>query len=245
LDAVDLARTLPNVPESLRRDLEDTVPASLQSIAAHDSGWRDGPDEGEGYYAMIAEEPASEGKPQPGNRLAAMGRALWSAHRVTKDQKYRTRALALGTYIKRRLTVTDGGAYIWPYWLPESAAVAATTRPASIVPEDSSHAGLTVAFPMLLAADGEVFTKEDAAGFAKTVNQGLTRLGDGVICSDIGGGTSAAHIDRLGYAAHWLAIAPLAPEVRDRIVPFYLRYKATPQPIELAYLIRFGRAAQD
>jgi hypothetical protein len=241
LDAVDLARTLPNVPEWLRHDLEETVPASLESIAAHDAAWRDGPSEGEGYYAMIAEEPTVEGKPQPGNRLSAMGRALWSAHRVTKDVKYRNRALALGLYIKQRLTVTEDGAYIWPYWLPESAAIAATTKPASIAPEDTSHAGLTMSFPILLAAEGELFTKEDAARFAKTVSQGMTRLDSGVIWSDIGGGMNAAQIERLGYPANWLVLAPLAPDVRSRIVPFYLRHKSMPRPIEMAYLIRFGR----
>jgi hypothetical protein len=237
LDAVLVARSLEGAGDDLRRDLEATVPAALESMGCHDDAWRDGPGADEGHYAMVGEEAASEGKPQPGNRLSAMGRALWCAYRVTGDAKHRDRALAMGRYIKRRLPVTDDGAYRWGYWL--SVEPWSTTRPAVAAPEDTSHASLTMSFPLMLANDGEVFTPEDMQRFGKAVVHGIARLDNGVLFGDVGG-RPASRPDLLGHPANWLQLAPHTPEVRDRIVPFYLRYKPTPLPSELAYLIRFG-----
>jgi len=243
LDAVLVARSMGGcVDEALRRDLEATVPAALDSIACHDAAWRDGPGAGEGHYVMLAEEASGEGKPQPGNRLSAMGRALWCAYRVTNEAKYRDRAIAMGHYIRRRLPVDDNGAYRWSYWLPITPLTA--TQPATAAPEDTSHASLTMAFPLMLANDGEVFTSEDMVRFGRAVVHGIGRLDNGVLFGDVGGLPSSSP-ERLGHPANWLQLAGYAPEVRERIVPFYLRYKPTPTPSELAYLIRYGDAAGD
>lgn len=239
LDAVHVARTLPRVPEQLRRDLEEAIAPALQSIAVHDDSWRDGPGDGEGHYIMLGEELSSEGRPQPGNRLSAMGRAMWSAYRVTKDEKYRARALALGRYIKRRLPIAASGAYVWPYWLPVSPV--STTQPADPNGryEDTSHGSLTMSFPLMLGEDGEVFTREDLTRFGKTVEFGVARLNNGILLGDVAGSTDSP-LAHLGHPANWLQLAPHAPAVRNGIVPFYLRYRRTPRPSELAYLIRFG-----
>jgi hypothetical protein len=240
LDAVDLARQLPGVSDDLRRDLEATAAQSIESLACHDDAWRDGPGDGEGHYVMLREEPSSEGKPQPGNRLAAMGRALYSAYRVTGDEKYLQRARALAHYIKRRLPVAANGAYLWSYWLPLKPV---TTPPPGLAPEDTSHGSLTMSFPALLASHGEVFTADDMKRFGQTVTHGVGRLGKGVLLGDVGG-MPASSPERLGHPANWLQLAPHAPEVRDAIVPFYLRYKPEPMPSEMAYLIRFGAPAE-
>jgi len=237
LDAADLARRMPGVPDDVRRELQAIVPPALESLACHDESWRDGPGDGEGHYVMLREEESSEGKPQPGNRLAAMGRALYAAYRVTKDEKFLQRTRALARYVKRRLPVAENGAYVWPYWLPIDPV--ATAVPGGAAPEDTSHGSLTMAFPALLAADGEVFTPDDMARFGKTVQHGIARLGNGVLLGDVGGLPSSSP-DGLGHPANWLQLAPYAPHVRDAIVPFYLRYKPTLQPSEMAYLIRFG-----
>ncbi|MGB7157982.1 MAG: hypothetical protein WBD40_07935 [Tepidisphaeraceae bacterium] len=237
LDAVHVARTMPTVPEPLLRDLEQTIAPALESLAIHDDAWRDGPGEGEAHYIMLGEEASSEGKPQPGNRLSGMGRALYAAYRVTKDEKYLNRSRALAQYIKRRLGVTEDGAYVWPYWLPLHPVT--TTQPAPQSAEDTSHGSLTMSFPTLLAADSEVFTRDDIARFGKTVEHGIARLDNGVLFCDVGGSTKLRPT-HLGHPANWLQLAPYAPVVRDRIVLFYLRYKPTPGPSELAYLIRFG-----
>jgi hypothetical protein len=239
LDAVYLARQLPAVPDQLRRDLDETVAPSLQSLACHDDAWRDGPGEGEGHYIMLHEEQSSEGKPQPGNRLSAMGRALYAAYRVTNDQKYLVRTRALARYIQRRLHVTENGAYVWSYWLPLEPVGAGERFNGT--PEDTSHGSLTMSFPLMLAADGEVFTAEQMNRFGKTVTQGIGRLGDGVLLGDVAGSASSKP-EVIGIATNWLQLVPYAPEVREPIVTFQLRYKAIVRPIDMAHLIRYGSA---
>jgi hypothetical protein len=240
LDAVYLGRQLPSVPAELRRDLDATVPALLESLACHEDAWRDGPGEGEGHYIMLHEEQSSEGKPQPGNRLGAMGRAQYAAYRVTKDQKYLDRTRALARYVERRLQVSDAGAYCWPYWLPLERVKPG--EPITDKPEDTSHGGLTMAFPAMLAEDGEVFTAEHMKRFGKTVTQGVGRLGDGVLLGDVGGSPTSKPERVSSTAVMWLQLVPYAPEVRERIVPFYLNHKPAATPWELAYLIRYGAA---
>lgn len=237
LDAVHLARQMPGVPDQVRRELEATIAPALESLACHDGAWRDGPGEGEGHYLMLNEEQSNEGRPQPGNRLSAMGRALYAAYRVTKEQKYLDRTRALARYIERRLQVTGTGAYVWPYWLPLEPVTPG--QPVTTTPEDTSHGGLTMSFPVMLAADGEVFTAEHMKRFGQSVTQGIGRLGDGVLLVDVGG-LPASKPENIGLAATWLQLAPYAPEVRKRIVPFYLQHKRVPRPWELACLIRFG-----
>lgn len=239
LDAVHAARQIAAVPDDVRRELEKTVTPALESLACHDDAWRDGPGEGEGHYIMLHEEQSSEGKPQPGNRLAAMGRALYAAYRVTNDETYLARTRALARYIERRLHVTDTDAYVWPYWLPLEPVTRG--EPITTTPEDTSHAALTMSFPAMLAADGEVFTAEHMKRFGRTVTERLGRLGDGVLLGDVGG-LASSKPQQIAIAAMWLQVAPYSPEVRDRIVPFYLKHRPVPQPWELAYLIRFGNA---
>jgi hypothetical protein len=239
LDAVHLGRTMSDVPDEVRRGLDETVTATLQSLGCHDDAWRDGPGEGEGHYVMLNEEPSSEGKPQPGNRLSAMGRALYAAYRVTKDEKYLIRTRALARYIERRLQVTESNAYIWPYWLPVDPVTPG--QPLTNKPEDTSHGSLTMAFPLMLAEDGEVFTAQHMKRFGRTVTQGMGRLGDGVLLGDVGGLPSSSPA-MLGVPTIWLQLAPYAPEVREPIIQFYLRHVPKPRHIDIAYLIRFGAA---
>jgi hypothetical protein len=167
-----------------------------------------------------------------------MGRALYAAYRVTKQQKYLDRTRALARYVERRLQVTDAGAYCWAYWLPLEPVKPG--EPVTATPEDTSHGALTMCFPAMLAADGEVFTAEHMKRFGKTVTLGLGRIGDGVILGDVGG-SPASKPEKVAIAATWLQLVPYAPDVRGPIVPFYLNHRPTPQPWELAYLIRYGQ----
>ena len=241
LEAVHVARTLKGVPPELLRELEQTVPAVLGSLPVHDDAYRDGPGEGEAHYVMLGEETGSEGKPQPGNRIAAMGRAMYAAYRVTREPKYLERSKALGTYIKRRIPLAENGAYVWGYWLPLGPV--ATTQFSTGTSEDTSHGSLTMSFPAMLAEDGVVFTPEDMRRFGKTVVAGLGRLDNGVLFGDVAGAATSSE-KRLGHPANWLQLAPYAPEVRGRIAAFYLKYKPNVMPSEMAYLIRYGADAK-
>jgi hypothetical protein len=210
------------------------------AIAVHDRQWRDGPGADEGFYFGIDQENSLENKPLPGNRLSAMGWAEWLGWKAAGNPVYRDRALALGRYIKHRLTLAPDGAYYWPYALPEQPVTESRAREA-VSGEDTSHAGLTMRIVYALAEDSEVFTKEDLERFAKTVLNGFGRRGDGMLYARITGAPGLDPASHLGYAASWLHLAATDAGVRERIVSYYLNYRPSVGGLDLAYLIRFGK----
>ena len=236
-DFLLLAKGEPDFYAALGERASSIRAAADAALAVHDRQWRDGPGEGEGHYIGLDQENACENKPLPGNRLSAMGWALWNSWKENGNETHRARALALGRYIKNRLTPAPDGAYYWPYWMPDEAV----TQPAAregINGEDSSHAGLTIALPLALAADGEVYTREDLERLAKTAINGIGRLGNGILASRITGDTRLAPT-YIGFATNWLPLAAVNPGVSDTILPFYRNYKPNPGPRELATLIRW------
>ena len=238
LECLLLVKQDPELSSALGGEHDAILKATEEALAYHDRQWRDGPGDGEGHYIGLDQEEVCENKPLPGNRLSAMGRALWTAWKLTGNATHRDRALAIGRYIKNRFTLAPDGAYYWPYWLPLEAVVnPAADRPAS--GEDTSHGGLTASFPMMLGVEGEVFDGEDMKRLAGTVLKGFGRRTDGVLFGDVTGNPGS----KPGYVslpARWLMLAGTAPEVRDRIVPFYLNHRPTPSPLDLALLLRYG-----
>jgi len=210
----------------------------LEALAFHDRQWREGPGDGEGYYIGLDQEEVCENKPLPGNRLSAMGLALWTSWKLTGNETHRDRARAIGLYIKHRLTPEPDGAYYWPYWLP----IDPVTEPApreSVKGEDSSHAGLTLALPLMLAADNEVFTTEDVTRFGNTLIKGFGRLENGILFGDITG-NPASSPNYVGQITAWAQTAKQVPAVRDLIITHYLNYRPTPGALDLSRLIPLG-----
>jgi len=205
------------------------------ALAVHDRQWREGPGEGEGYYFGLDQEEVCENKPLPGNRISAMGWALWRAWQFTGNEVHRDRALAIGRYMKHRLTLAPDGAYYWPYWLPEEAVEGVHPRE-SVTGEDTSHAGLTLRLALVLGESGEVFSEDDMKRFAKTVVNGFARRDDGILISRITG-TTELKPSYIGLPSNWLPLAQYDPEVGKRITQFFLRYKASPSPLGLAQLV--------
>jgi hypothetical protein len=243
LDAIYLAKTSPEVSAETKAELEKLLPTALQSLHLHDSQWRDGPGADEGRYVGHDQESTLEGKPLPANRLSAMGRCLWTTWLITKDPQYRTKAIALGWYIKHRLPIAEDGAYYWPYLLSDTSAAATPFKlDRSAFPgEDLSHATLTVSFPIMLAQNHEVFTEEDMRRFAKTVTGGFARLGNGVLFGNINGSPSsnpAFVIDPAG----WLGLCAYDPAVKAHILPFYLDYEQPARPEALAALLALRKS---
>jgi hypothetical protein len=210
-----------------------------EALSVHDRQWRDGPGAGEGHYIMMDQEDGTDGKIKPGNRLSALGRALWVSWKVTANTVHRDRALAMGRFIKNRLVPSADGAYYWEYWLP-NAPVSGPVAREKINGEDISHASLTASFPYMLAADGEVFDAADMKRMAKTVLNGFGRLTDGAIFGDITG-HSARGIDLARSPGRWLPFAAYDPGVRARLVSFYLHYEPQPTPLDIAFLLRYGK----
>ncbi len=221
-----------------RREIVDTA---RKALAFHDRQWRDGPCAGEGHYVGKDQEPVCEGKPLPGNRLSAMGVALWQSWLLDGHALHRDRARALGRYLQSRLALGTDGAYYWPYWLPD-APVQRTIDRLEVRGEDLSHASLTVQLPLTLSAANEVFAREDLARFARTVTCGFARLGGGVLSGSINGDSASDPVS-VGSAAAWLALATTDSEVALRIGEHYLRYVPNPPPWDLALLIELRRKA--
>ena len=238
-DFLVLAKTEPAFLQSLGKEFDTILEGATDALATHHTQWRYGPGKREGHYIGLDQEEVCENRPLPGNRLAAMGWALWLSWKASGDKVHRDRALALGRYIKNRLTRGKDGAYYWPYWLPGEPVKKRLPRTA-VEGEDTSHAGLTMVFPFTLAADGKIFDKGDLERIGKTVTNGFARLGDGILVSRITG-TTELPPSYVGNPARWLAIAEVCPEIREPILAFYLNYRSTPNPSELALLMRYAK----
>lgn len=237
-----LANGNPEYRAGLGEAFQAILAGANAALAVHDRQWRDGPGEQEGRYIGLDQENVCENKPLPGNRLSAMGWALWESWKVSGNTVHRDRAIALGRYFKNRVTRAPDGAYYWPYWLPETP-VTETQPKEQISGEDSSHAGLTMSLVFALWEDGEVFTAEDMSRFARTVLNGLARRTDGILISRING-TTELEPSYLGAPSQWLPLAAIDSEVHSRILPYYLSYRATPSPLELAQLLRYAGAKE-
>jgi hypothetical protein len=237
---LDLLLLLREAPEVLAPDSEryqDIQRQALETTAYHDRQWRDGPGEGEGHYVGVDQEDILEGKVLPGNRLSAMGRVLWTAWKLTGDESYRDRAIALGHYIKNRLGVGSDGAYYWEYWLSEEPVTGTVEREA-VNGEDTSHGQLTASFPFMLAADGEVFDETDMQRFAMTVLNGVARRDDGILLGNVTGNPDS-NVAHVASPEGWFPPSVVQPEVKDRLVAFYLNYLPSPGPLDLAVLLRY------
>lgn len=240
LDFLRLAQTDPAYKAGLGEEFNKILENAAAALAEHDRQWRDGPGANEGFYIGLDQENACEGKPLPGNRLSAMGWALWYSWKVTEAEGHgntvhRDRALALGRYIKNRLTLAPDGAYYWPYWLPLEPVEPGKPKE-SVSGEDTSHAGLTKALLLALAADGEVLTPDDLVHLGKTVVNGFAHRTDGILISQITGQFKLTPA-YLGEPATWLPLAKSVPEVRDRIIAFYLNFRPEPSPLGIAQLL--------
>ena len=238
LDFLFLAKENKDYAVKLGDAFQAVLTCAEEALGYHDRQWRDGPGEGEGHYIMMEQEDGMDGRIKPGNRLSALGRSLWMSWKVTGNTTHRDRALAIGRYMKHRLTLGADGAYYWPYWLPLEPVTTQAERD-SISGEDSSHAALTLSFPLMLASEGEVFNTEDMKRFGQTVLKGFGRKGGGILFGDITG-KPASNPDHVASPARWLSLVSWTPEVRETIVSFYLNYTQALNAYDMALLIRYG-----
>ena len=237
LDFLLLAKENVQVAAELGDEAQAIAADVTEALAFHDPQWRDGPGEGEGHYIGKDQEEVCEDRPLPGNRLSAMGHALWLSWKITGNETHRDRAIALGHYIKNRFTPSPDGGYFWPYWLPEEAVTAPASRE-SLSGEDTSHGGLTASFPMQLGLEGEVFLEDDMKRLANTVLLGFGRRDDGILFGNIIG-TPDASPKYVSLPARWLVLAAYEPAIEERITAFYRNFVNQPGPLDLAILVRY------
>lgn len=238
LDFLILARSNPGFADFLGDEIETILGEVQEALGVHDPQWRDGPGEKEGHYVGLDQENVCEGRPLPGNRLSAMGWALWSCWRATGSAQHRGRALAIGTYIKNRLVPSPDGAFYWTYWLPEEGVKGGAPRE-PLPGEDTSHAGLTATLPLILGLVGEVFTNDDLRRFAMTVRHGFGRLGRGILLGRVTGQPDPELIQYIGRPSSWLPLSVIDPAVSATIIDYYLGRKPVPGARELSQLLRY------
>ncbi len=239
LDFLSIVKEKPALAKWLGKQSQPILKQVQESLAFHDPQWRDGPEEGEGHYIGLNQENTMEEKPLPGNRLSSMGRALWLLSTLTNDAQSRARAIAIGHYMQRRLSQDSDGAYYWPYWLPLQPVTDPIPKD-KLGGEDVSHGSLTMALPILLESQGEVFNAQQMESLVKTVTQGFARLNNGMLFGDVCGNPKSNPI-YVQLPARWLRLTPHSKEVYDRIADFYVQYQPKPGPLDLALLLRYSK----
>lgn len=166
--------------------------AVRQSVAFHDNEYAVRAD-GSGDYVWPKGAPIPfDGTIQPYNQSQGLGQVLVELYRATRDQRYRTKIVALLKSYRAGLTLGTDGAYVWPYWPPYSQLYAGYPKTAGISEytpsypaarqiEDISHAAISLEFVYAayeagidtgLAADVQRFT----ATFTKKVIRSATEV---------------------------------------------------------------------
>ncbi len=246
VEFLELVQQEPELMTDLGDEFDTMVEEITETIDWHDRQWSDGPGEDEGYYFTKDNEPQYEGDPLAANRLSAMGLALWGSWKATGNTEHREKALRLARYMKRRMRLyAEGpygdGAYFWKTFLfvqPIEFALPASHVSSLNGGEDFSHAALTIAFPLTLGLEGEVFSEYDMQAFARSILLGCARLGDGVLLGNIVG-TTIFGPSQVLIPGYLFRIAPHSPEAFDAVAEFLLRYQKNPRNVDIAQLIRF------
>ena len=252
LDFLLLSREEMSFDELSDDDFNAILTAAQQSLDYHESQWVDGPSAGEGYYVGKDQEVHQEGYVLGANRVSAMGRSLWLSWKLSGNERHRDHALAIARYIKHRLPLAeDDDAYYWHYYLrpgdprglklPKDELrkyVKKHMNPGNYAFEDTGHAALTLAVPVIMAADGKVFNEVDMARLGRTVTRGFGRLNNGILYSALDG-------DPLGQEpfivspAFWFHLTPYAPDVYEPLSKALLNYVEKPSPYALALMIKY------
>lgn len=240
LEFLDCCSQEPKLMEELGSEYKQMILDVTKAIDWHDRQWIEGCSD-EGCYISKESEPKKEGNVLAANRLSAMGLALWQSLKVTQNQRHKEKAIKLARYIKRRLNIYSHGAYYWQSYLPLKP-LKKPIELEGLFPEDVSHGGITIFFPIKMAEANQVFDHNDMAAFSKTVLNGFGKLDNGVLYSNVAGNPkyhSPALVRNLSY---WLMLSDYSPEVFQRISMFFLKYQnPCTRPNDFAYLIKYHR----
>lgn len=219
----------------LRPAAERFIKAAEESYAdASARLWRNGPNQGEGYYLTCerGESFPADNVGQPINFLGMHTSSQLALYRLTGKKEYLERSEKMARLLKNRLQYNqDTDLYVWTYWYEPMTTVG--WKPEDMFSsnvmiykgspnvEDSSHGVLDIAMVAASNRAGIVFTKEDVMRFSNTLlknvilpdRSGIHRAVDGK------GGDHAAYFPILHG---WLELAAANPEVYNEIRKTYL-----------------------
>ncbi|MDP2415450.1 hypothetical protein [Daejeonella sp.] len=243
-----------------KSELADLRPAAERFIKAAEESyldasahlWRNGPNQGEGYYLTCerGESFPADNVGQPINFLGMHTSSQLVLYRLTGKKEYLERSEKMARLLKNRLQYNqDSNLYVWTYWYEPMTTVG--WKPEDMLSsnvmiykgspnvEDSSHGVLDIAMVTAANRAGIVFTKEDVLRFSNTLlknvilpdRSGIRRAVDGK------GGDHAAYFPILHG---WLELAAYNPEVYQEIRKTYLN-RAEENLAFTAELLRWER----
>jgi hypothetical protein len=235
-EATRIIRATPALREQpkYRQAAERFLEAAEQAIAVHDFQWRD-LDDGLGTYIFPKGSPmAADGIELPQNMNQSMGRPMIHLWRLTGNDRYRDRVMAMGRMFQQDLRVDEHDAYLWNYHWRQSRGYLGWTEEEGISAnravfggnrrmEDTSHGTIGVSFAAMMLRDGLMFDAQDMRRFANTfLHHVLDRDDDGrLVAWRFINGTG----DRDGRwdtaAGQWAVLAPWNMEVFERVMELY------------------------
>lgn len=211
-----------------------------EALDLHNDEWFDGPAPGEGHYRTRVdyEDPAYSNIPVPLNWMGAIGRALWMSWIATGNEDHRDKAIKMATFVKNRMHLTPDGGYVWEYWPIGDPVVGSISRNV-LASEDTNHGVFTMMFPALMAKHDVVFDRGDALRFAKTIENGISRLDGGYALSDISGEPNRFAPSLTSATSIALHFAEFSPSVYPLVSDFYRLWRASPGTIDGAFLVYY------
>ncbi len=243
-----------------KSELAELRPAAKRFIKAAEESyrdatarlWRNGPNQGEGYYLTCerGESFPADNVGQPINFLGMHTSSQLALYRLTGKREYLERSEKMARLLKNRLQYNqDSDLYVWTYWYEPMTTIG--WKPEDMLSsnvmiykgspnvEDSSHGVLDIAMVTAANRAGIVFTKEDVLRFSNTLlknvilpdRSGIRRAVDGK------GGDHAAFFPILHG---WLELAAFNPEVYQEIRKTYLN-RAEENLAFTAELLRWER----
>jgi len=228
---VGLVRAGGEATAPLEARAEEFLPQIELAIREFDSEWRDGPQEGMGYYIF------PDGSIAPNNQMNAHGCTLFVLHELTGKAEYLDKARKLAAFLKSKLKhVPEGDYYLWAY--RQNADAAPGTG------EDVSHAAINARFAYTAWRYGASFDDTDMARLTRTFTKGLY-LGDGQFAETLGGRRAGTtYTPQLG---RWAYISLFDPTVELLLRQFMATHPGlmeaggTTSALGFAYLLRARR----
>lgn len=225
-----------------KSELKELRPAADRFIKAAEESykdanarlWRNGPNNGEGYYLTCerGESFPADNVGQPINFLGMHTSTQLALYRLTGKKDYLERSEKMSGLLKNRLQYNqENEAYVWTYWYEPMTTIGwkpedklssnVMIYKGSPNVEDSSHGVLDIAMVVSAYRAGIVFNREDLLRFSNTLlkhvvlpdRSGIRRAVDGK------GGDHAAYFPILHG---WLMLADTNPVVYHTIRQTYL-----------------------
>ena len=220
-----------------REEQETLLRDCLETIDVYENRYRPGLDESEGFLL----EDMSEWEPQPFNAQNILGYDMQLAYLLSGRELYHDRARAVMRFFANRLRTTEQDGYIWEY-------VAWPISPDRPIPldqyrvqkcEEISHGFITIEAIPKMARLGVVFDRTDIERFARTLSRQIYQPKYRTFNTVIG--CQPSYVPQyIGRLPGWLCVTEYDPEAYRIVEEFMLTNIERPDPLYLAYLIRFS-----